>query len=118
MHKLASLPLLPGRVEFLLHAAKWSGEAVALEPSPATWATRGGVLFELGRFDDAESLLQIAAETGTTAADLGLAYMYLALLAKVRRNNVTARRLARVAFRHYRDRRLVERLAKDGLASL
>lgn len=118
LHKLASLPLLPGRVEFLLHAAKWSGEAVALEPSPATWATRGGVLFELGRFDDAESLLQIAAETGTTAADLGLAYMYLALLAKVRRNNVTARRLARVAFRHYRDRRLVERLAKDGLASL
>jgi tetratricopeptide (TPR) repeat protein len=113
---LASLPLLAAHGEFLPQAEGWSAEAMALDPSTTIRATRAGVLYESGRVEEAEPLLREVSEESTDPADLGLSHMYLALLAEARGDRRTARRQAWIAFNHYPDRRLVERLASDGLA--
>ena len=110
------MPLLSAHGEFLEHAERWSSEALALAPRVAFRATRAGILCELGRVDEAEPLLRSVATEATEPADLGLAHMYLALLENHRGNRKAARREAWAAFTHYPDRRLVERLASDGLA--
>jgi tetratricopeptide (TPR) repeat protein len=114
---LASLPLLAAHGEFLTQADSWSAEALELDPSPTIRATRGGVLCEMGRVDEAEPLLRTVVAEATEAVDLGLAHLYLALLEHHRGNRKAAQREAWAAFCFYPDRRLVERLASDGLAS-
>ena len=116
LDQLASMPLLAAHGEFLEQADGWSAEALALDPSPTIRATRGGVLYELGRIEEAEPLLRGVVEESEAPLDLGLSQMYLALLENRRGNKKAARRLAWAAFNHYPDRRLVERLASDGLA--
>jgi hypothetical protein len=74
------------------------------------------VLCELGRVDEAEPLLRSVVAEASAPADLGIAHLYLALLENHRGNRKAARREAWAAFCHYPDRRLVERLASDGLA--
>lgn len=113
---LASLPLLAAHGEFLTQADRWSAEALELDSSPTIRATRAGVLCELGRVDEAEPLLRSVVAEATEAVDLGLAHLYLALLEHHRGNRKAARREAWAAFFHFPDRRLVERLASDGLA--
>lgn len=117
LENLSSLPLLAAYGEFLEPAERWSLEAIQLDPSPAIQATRGGVLYELGRIDEAEPLLRSAAEESKSLADIGLSNMYLALIANGRGEKRRARKLAWIAFNNHPDRRLVERLASDGLAS-
>jgi hypothetical protein len=113
----AGLPLLAAYGEFLEPAEQWSLEAMNLDPSPTTRATRGGVLYELGRIGEAEPLLRSVAGDSASPAELGLSNMYLALIANGRGEKRRARKLAWIAFNNYPDRRLVERLASDGLAS-
>lgn len=113
---LASLPLLAAHGEFLSQADRWSAEALTLDSSPPLRATRAGVLSELGRVDEAEPLLRSVVAEASAPADLGIAHLYLALLENHRGNRKAARREAWAAFCHYPDRRLVERLASDGLA--
>ena len=114
---LASLPLLAAHGEFLEQADRWSAEALTLDSSPPLRATRAGVLCELGRVDEAEPLLRSVVAEASEPADLGIAHLYLALLENHRGNRKAARREAWAAFYCYPDRRLVERLASDGLAS-
>jgi hypothetical protein len=108
--------LLAAHGEFLSQADRWSAEALTLDSSPTLRATRAGVLCELGRVDEAEPLLRSVVAEASAPADLGIAHLYLALLENHRGNRKAARREAWAAFCHYPDRRLVERLASDGLA--
>lgn len=115
---MAATTLLPGREEYLPQADGWSAEAMRLSPRVRVRVTRAGVLYESGRDEEAEVILNDVVRKSPDAADYGVAALYLALIAKQRGDKKRSRSLSWTAFRHHPHPWLVERLACDGLATV
>jgi tetratricopeptide (TPR) repeat protein len=114
---LASQPLLEAHGEFIAEADAWSARACESSDAPGVRVTRGGVLCELGRLDEAEAMLRPLLDHVTTNAEAGVTHLYLAVAAGQRGDRKLARHHAWLAFCFYPTRLLVERLASEGLAS-
>jgi len=98
LDNLARLPLEESRPELIPDADYWSQQALNLQPENLTLqATRGALLYEQGREDEAELLLQHVRERSEADADKALAEYYLALMARRRGDDKGAARLVRHA---------------------
>jgi hypothetical protein len=117
LDRFAAITLLPAHGEFLPQAEDWSAEAMRLDPSGTVRVTRAGILYESGRIEEAEAILGGVLQEHLESSDFGIAHLYLALIANQRGDKKRALKLSWIAFNNHPDRRLVERLASDGLAS-
>ena len=80
---LATATLRPGMRTFLPHADGWSAEALVLEPDSITRAaTRGTILADLGRCDEAEPLLHRVWADSRKDLDAALSAFALGLVAR------------------------------------
>ncbi len=112
---LCGLVVFQQRLEFLPDADMWSKQALSLSDSPTLKGTRAAILFELGRTDEAEPLLQEVLAASRETIDQGLSHLYLALIAQRRGNSKQARRLAWIAWNNYPIPVISTRLAAAGI---
>jgi tetratricopeptide (TPR) repeat protein len=111
---LACVPFMEGHRQYLPEADRWSHQLVAFQPQNVTLkGTRGALLVEQGRFDEAEPLLNEVYATSESDMDRGISSLYLAIVAKHRSNHREARRLAERARRTYRPAWLIQRVKQE-----
>ncbi|MBN9693621.1 MAG: tetratricopeptide repeat protein [Verrucomicrobia bacterium] len=97
-------------------ADRFSGEAFQLAPLVATIrGTRGSVLAELGRMEEAEALLLPVFEGSAGGLNRGFSALYLAIIAGRRGQQQKALRLAKEARRYEPVGFVDDRLKADGL---
>lgn len=97
-------------------ADRFSAEALQLAPLVATVrGTRGSVLVELGRLEEAEALLLPVFEGSTKGVNRGFSALYLAIIARRRGQPQKAVRLAREARRYEPVGFVDDRLKAEGL---
>lgn len=90
--------LREGETQQLELADRLSLRAFELDPkSPTIRGTRGSVLTELNRLDEAADLLEPVFETSEPGVNRTYSALYLAILARRTGNRPRARRLARIA---------------------
>lgn len=95
---LARLPLEEGRPELLPDADYWSHQALGLQPENLTLqATRGALLLEQERPDEALALLQHVFDRSESESDKAIAAAGLAAIARRGGDEKAATRLARQA---------------------
>lgn len=86
-------------------------EIVAEFPSIITLkGTLGGLLFELGRIDEAEATLKEVIAKSTAAIDQGISSAYLARIAEQRGSTEEARKFAEAATKHSGEMAVVKRI--------
>ena len=108
---LAALPVQEPLPHLLPDAELWSSQALSMQPENLSLkVTRGAVLSELGRFDEAAPLLTEVQLRSEIEADKGVAACYLALRAGQLGDRRTAIRLARQARLLHPSRWLLQRL--------
>jgi hypothetical protein len=79
LDSLACLPLYYDRPDLLREAEAWVGEALTASPHAITLnGTRGSILVELGRFDEAIQVLERVAAVSEERTDRGISAAYLA----------------------------------------
>jgi tetratricopeptide (TPR) repeat protein len=92
---LACLPIMSKCSDYLLEALHWIERALALNPkNPTLMGTKGGLLVELGRLQEAVPFLQECLTTSTANHDFGISTSYLALVAKRTGQSAEAEKLA------------------------
>jgi len=111
---LAAMPIQEQLPHLLPDADQWSSQALTMQPENLSLkVTRGAVLAELGRFDEAAPLLTEVQKRSEIEADKGVAACYLALHAGQVGDRKNANRLARQARLLHPARWLVKRLESD-----
>ncbi len=111
---LSCLPFTEGLRNCLGNAERWSVQALQIQPENLTLkGTRGALLVEQGHFDEAKALLQEVYEKSEADMDQGISALYLALIAKERRDAKTAERLANNAKQLFPAPWLLERVHRD-----
>lgn len=108
---IAALPFQEELPHLLPDADHWSSQALSMQPENLSLkATRGAVLAEQGRFDEAAPLLAEVHHRSEIEADKGVAACYLALRARQSGDRRIAARLARQARLLHPARWLLKRL--------
>lgn len=114
LDSLACVPFTEDRKSYLAEAEKWSQRALALQPDNLTLkGTRGSLFVEMGRFDEAESLLKEVCTKSQADIDRGICFLYLAIIAKHRGEEREARELAICAKEKYPAQWLLERVQRE-----
>lgn len=95
---LACVPLQENLPGYLPEAVRWNEKALRLQPGLLTLrGTRGALLVEAGRWEEAEAELKAVAAQSESDTDQGICAFYLGLVAKKRHDIREAARLARRA---------------------
>lgn len=98
MDRLACFPIMDGLRCFLDEADTISKEALALQPQNLTLkGTRGSILVELGRHEEAEALLNEVYSHSEADNDKGISAFYLGLIARAKGDQQRAKAWARKA---------------------
>jgi tetratricopeptide (TPR) repeat protein len=102
MDQLACFPIMEGFRGFLDEAEIISAEALDVQPQNLTLkGTRGSILVELRRFDEAEALLHEVYTRSEADIDRGISAFYLGLIAKAKGNLARAKSYGKKAKRLY-----------------
>lgn len=110
---LACLPIMENLKSFLPLADEFSREALEIQPQNLTLkGTRGAILVELGRIDEAEPLLNEVHTTSEADHDQRISAFYLGLIAKARGDLNRARTFAAQSL-IYPEKWLTERTQKE-----
>ena len=113
---LACLPIMENLKSFLPVADEFSREALEIQPQNFTLkGTRGAILVELGRIDEAEPMLNEVYTTSEADHDQRISAFYLGLIAKTRGDLKRARAFA-VQCIIYPEKWLTERTQKELLS--
>ena len=95
LDSLACLPIMDNLKSFLPAADEFSRESLEIQPQNLTLkGTRGAILVELGRIDEAEPLLNEVYTTSEADHDQRISAFYLGLIAKARGDRNRARTFA------------------------
>jgi hypothetical protein len=106
----------PVGTQWIGPADRFSAEAFQLAPLVVTVrGTRGSVLVELGRVDEAEALLLPVFESSTKGVNRGFSALYLAIIARRRGQTQEAVRLAKEARRYQPIGFVDDRLKAEGI---
>lgn len=112
----ACFPIMEGFKNFLPAADEFTREALDIQPKNLTLkGTRGAILVELGRIDEAEPLLNEVHTTSEADHDQRISAFYLGLIAKARGNPDGARTFAAKSL-VYPEKWLTERTQKELLS--
>jgi tetratricopeptide (TPR) repeat protein len=112
---LCALFIFEGHSDYLPDADEWSATALALKPLATLKGTRGSILMELGRLEEAESLLRQCLAESTHPTDQGISKLYLALIAHARGEPKAAKRLAWEAWNAFPHPMIYRRFNQTGL---
>lgn len=112
---LCALFIFEGHPDYLADADAWSAAALALKPLATLKGTRGSILMELGRLEEAESLLRQCLAESSHPTDQGISKFYLALIAHARGEPKTAKRLAWEAWNAFPHPMIYRRINQIGL---
>jgi tetratricopeptide (TPR) repeat protein len=114
LDQLASLPVYRGLTTYLDEADRWSREALSLAPESLTLqGTRGGILVERGRFEEALPLLKNVVRKSHAPIDHFTSYFYLGLIAKHHGDLKAMRKHAMRAWNYCTMPSFRERLARE-----
>lgn len=93
LDRLACLPFMYDKWDYLAEADDWSQRALELDPSLTLQGTRGSLLVELGRPAEARPLLEKVKAESALANDQGITSLYLGILEAEAGNSEQAERL-------------------------
>jgi tetratricopeptide (TPR) repeat protein len=114
LDSLACLPFMQGLRNCLGVADGWSEQALQIQPQNLSLrGTRGSLLVEQGRFEEAEALLKEVYDQSEAEIDQGVSALYLALIAKQRGDTRTACRLAKRAKQNFPEKWLLQRVEAE-----
>lgn len=115
LDRLCTLFIFEGHSDYLPDADAWSAAALALKPLATLKGTRGSILVELGRLEEAESLLRQCLTESSNPTDQGISKFYLALIAHAHGESKVAKRLAWEAWNAFPDPMIYRRINQMGL---